>query len=51
MTWLTAIEIMGLTGWSKAYVMKRASLDKWVRRGTKPQQYATSSLIARRVAR
>lgn len=51
MTWFTADEVMQLTGWSKAYVLKRASIDGWIRLGTKPQQYAASSLLARRVAR
>ncbi len=50
-TWLTVDEIIGLTGWTRAYVMKRASLDKWVRKGTKPQQYSAHSLISRRVVR
>jgi len=45
MTWFTAEEIAQLTGWKKSYVLKRASLDKWVKRGTKPQQYSADSLI------
>lgn len=43
--WFTAEEIAGLTGWTKAYVLKRASIDKWERKGTKPQQYAATSLL------
>lgn len=45
MNWLTIEEIRGLMGWSRAYALKRASLDGWTRRGTKPQQYAAESLI------
>lgn len=45
MNWFTAAEIAQLMGWSKAYVLKRASIDGWVRRGTKPQQYEALSII------
>lgn len=37
--WLDVAAIARLTGWSPAYVRKRSSLDKWGKRGTKPQQY------------
>jgi hypothetical protein len=37
--WLDVEAIARLTGWTQAYVRKRSSLDKWTRRGTKPQLY------------
>lgn len=37
--WLDVEAIVALTGWTRAYVMKRASLDGWKRKGTRPQQY------------
>ena len=37
--WLDIEAIAKFTGWSRAYVRKRSSLDGWRRLGTKPQQY------------
>lgn len=37
--WLDVEAIARLTGWSPAYVRKRASIDAWKRLGTKPQRY------------
>jgi|GEM_PF-3948169 len=45
MEWMTAEDAMVMTGWSKAYVWKRASVDHWRVRGTKPQQWAKADVV------
>lgn len=34
-----------MTGWSKAYALKRASLDHWEKLGTKPQQWSFEDVV------
>jgi hypothetical protein len=38
--WLDVAAIAKLTGWTPAYVRKRASIDAWNKQGTKPQKYS-----------
>lgn len=38
--WMDLATVARYTGWTTAYVSKRASLDGWATRGTKPQQYS-----------
>lgn len=42
--WLTVADIVALTGWTPAYVSKRASLDQWEKLGTRPQQYNSADV-------
>ena len=46
MTWLTAAQVMELTGWSRQTVSNRASLDRWRAKGTRPQQWAKADVVA-----
>lgn len=43
--YLTVEEVMKLTGWTKGYVVKRASLDQWGRLGTRPQKYRMDDVL------
>lgn len=36
---------MKLTGWTKGYVVKRASIDQWGRLGTRPQKYRMDDVL------
>jgi len=42
--WLTVADIVALTGWTSAYVSKRACLDQWEKLGTRPQQYNSADV-------
>lgn len=45
MEWMTAKDVMVLTGWSWGYVKKRASLDGWRAKGTRPQQWVKADVV------